>query len=193
MITFLGNGHNNHLYEDIIFKYRNDKDVLVSCQYSHKVSGNILSTQPSVNIHYGVLPHYRGLNPIYWQMMNGYEVGVTLHWMDEGFDTGDIIDTYSFPHHGRTADECYKECEKQGVRLLEYWMPFILDGTTPRKKQGDGRFWKKAEVDWKTVNKIHTPFFDPSEVKRIFATHFEGKQYPEMEIGGRTFELRLKK
>ena len=45
-----------------------------------------------LNIHPALLPHNRGLFPYFWAMANGdQETGVTLHWVDERFDTGDLL------------------------------------------------------------------------------------------------------
>jgi methionyl-tRNA formyltransferase len=185
-MIFLGNARTQKLYQDIIAE-NITKYVLVSCQYPKKIDVS-LHDCPCVNIHYGVLPYFRGMAPIYHQMMSGDTAGVTLHYMDNEFDTGDIIDSYSFPHHGKTANEVYDECEKRGKELLIAHLPKIIDGTARRTKQTGGTFWKSPR--WHEVKKIHTPFFDSHELRTIFATHFEGKQYPIMEICGRKFELR---
>ena len=48
----------------------------------------------TINFHPSLLPDYRGANPYYWTLRNGEETtGVTLHYMDSGFDTGPIIKT----------------------------------------------------------------------------------------------------
>lgn len=45
-----------------------------------------------INIHNSPLPKYRGMLPNFWQMFHGEEsVGVTVHKIDKGIDTGDII------------------------------------------------------------------------------------------------------
>lgn len=45
-----------------------------------------------VNCHFGMLPNYRGMSPYMWALAHGEtEMGVTAHFMDEAFDTGDII------------------------------------------------------------------------------------------------------
>lgn len=45
-----------------------------------------------VNIHPSLLPSGRGPEPVFWTFRNGErETGVTVHWMDEGFDTGPIL------------------------------------------------------------------------------------------------------
>jgi methionyl-tRNA formyltransferase len=128
-------------------------------------------------------------------MMNGDSVGVTLHYMTDKFDDGDIIDFYSFPHCGKTADECYDECEKRGRELIETWLPKILDGTAPRQKQDErfAEYYDKDSIDWSKANVISGIFLSTENNRDIFATHFVGKQYPEITLKGRTFELRLKK
>jgi len=50
-----------------------------------------IPTIGTLNVHMGMLPHYRGMNVAEWATFNGDPVGVTVHWMDPGVDTGDII------------------------------------------------------------------------------------------------------
>lgn len=45
-----------------------------------------------INFHYGILPKYRGSNPVLAQMLNGEtESGITIHLVDENIDTGPIV------------------------------------------------------------------------------------------------------
>lgn len=45
-----------------------------------------------INFHYGLLPQYRGANPVLAQMLNGEsESGITIHRVDENIDTGPIV------------------------------------------------------------------------------------------------------
>lgn len=44
-----------------------------------------------LNVHPSLLPRYRGPDPLFWQLRAGEEsIGVTIHWIDEGLDTGPI-------------------------------------------------------------------------------------------------------
>jgi methionyl-tRNA formyltransferase len=192
-MVFFGNPRTREYYKDFVEK-NEAEPVLVSCQYPHKIKVSD-RTVPCVNVHYGLLPYYRGMYPIYHQMMNSESVGVTLHYMTDNFDDGDIIDFYSFPHYGKTANECYDECEKRGLELIRAWLPKILDGTAPRQKQDEGfaTYYDKDSVDWGKAKKINGIFISTEDKNRdIFATHFEGKQYPEIRLNGRLFELRAK-
>lgn len=50
-----------------------------------------------LNIHLGKLPYYRGVNPLFWTMLNNEEqITVTVHIAEEGIDTGDIVFEKSF-------------------------------------------------------------------------------------------------
>jgi len=44
-----------------------------------------------LNAHPGLLPKYRGLDPIEWAIHNGDDIGVTIHFVDKGVDTGGIV------------------------------------------------------------------------------------------------------
>jgi methionyl-tRNA formyltransferase len=50
-----------------------------------------------LNVHPSLLPQYRGPNPLFWQLYDmATEGGVTIHFADEGEDTGDIVAQRSF-------------------------------------------------------------------------------------------------
>ena len=70
-------------------------DLIVTCAYGKILPKEILlyPKYKCVNIHASLLPKYRGSAPIQWAILNGEkETGITLMYMDEGMDTGDIID-----------------------------------------------------------------------------------------------------
>ena len=51
-----------------------------------------------INCHAGKLPFYRGRNILNWVLINDEkEFGITVHFVDEGIDTGDIILQKTFP------------------------------------------------------------------------------------------------
>ncbi len=74
-------------------------DVAVVCSFSKKIPKEMLELVPGgfINCHPSLLPDYRGGNPYFYIINNGEKKsGVTLHYMDEEFDTGDIIVQQSF-------------------------------------------------------------------------------------------------
>ena len=71
-----------------------DIDAAVVCSFNYKIPQVLLDSTKDgfINVHPSLLPKYRGGNPYSRVIMNGEaETGVTIHFMDEGFDTGDII------------------------------------------------------------------------------------------------------
>lgn len=73
---------------------RKEHDLGVSIGYDKKLPPWLIRHPrlKNINIHPSLLPHYRGANPYFWVIKNQEpETGVTLHYMDENFDTGPII------------------------------------------------------------------------------------------------------
>ena len=68
-------------------------DVNLSIAYNQIFRAAMRGTAPYfLNVHAGKLPEYRGRNVINWALINGErEIGITVHLVDEGIDTGDIV------------------------------------------------------------------------------------------------------
>lgn len=69
-------------------------DIAVVCSFNYKIPKILLESVKNgfINVHPSLLPQYRGPNPYSSVIINDEkETGVTLHFMDENFDTGDII------------------------------------------------------------------------------------------------------
>ena len=77
-----------------------DCDVLVSMSFNQIFRKDIINLTPIgiINCHAGKLPFYRGRNILNWVLINDEkEFGITVHFVDEGIDTGDIILQKTFP------------------------------------------------------------------------------------------------
>jgi folate-dependent phosphoribosylglycinamide formyltransferase PurN len=69
-------------------------DVVVSVHFNQRIRGPVIALAPRgvINVHGALLPRNRGLFPYFWALANGdSETGVTVHWVDEDFDTGPIL------------------------------------------------------------------------------------------------------
>ena len=69
-------------------------DLNISMSYDQILRQPIIESAPLgfINCHAGKLPYYRGRNVINWAIINDeQEIGLTVHYVDEGIDTGDII------------------------------------------------------------------------------------------------------
>jgi len=69
-------------------------DLLLSIYLNQRIRPALLRipTLGALNVHGALLPRNRGLFPYFWVLANGdHEAGVTVHWVDEHFDTGDVV------------------------------------------------------------------------------------------------------
>ena len=69
-------------------------DIFITCAYGQIISEEIINLPKykTINVHFSLLPFYRGASPVQWALINGEKiVGVTIMNTDKGIDTGDII------------------------------------------------------------------------------------------------------
>ena len=69
-------------------------DLIVICHFQKLISSKIINLPllGCINLHPSLLPYYRGMSPQHYPIINGEsETGITVHYVDEGIDTGDII------------------------------------------------------------------------------------------------------
>jgi methionyl-tRNA formyltransferase len=114
-------------------------DLIVTCAYG-KIIPKVLLDYPKygcINIHASLLPKYRGAAPIQWSLINGEEkTGVTLMYMDEEMDTGDIID--SIEYQIKDTDDIgslHDNLSILGSKLLASNLDSIINGNIKRIKQ----------------------------------------------------------
>ena len=77
-----------------------DCDLFVSLSFNQIFKSEIISIPKNgiINCHAGKLPFYRGRNILNWVLINDEsEFGITVHFVDEGIDTGDIISQKVYP------------------------------------------------------------------------------------------------
>lgn len=113
-------------------------DLIVVAAYGKILPVSVLELPKygCVNIHASLLPKYRGAAPIHRAIINGDAVtGVTLMYMAEGMDTGDMIAKAETEIGTKTVEEMHEELAELGARLLMDTLPQLLDGTAPRQAQ----------------------------------------------------------
>lgn len=79
---------------------RYECDLFVSMSFNQIFRNELINLPPmkAINCHAGKLPFYRGRNILNWALINDEkEFGVTVHYMNEGIDTGDILAQNCYP------------------------------------------------------------------------------------------------
>lgn len=89
---------NSSEFLNLIIGY--DCDLFVSMSFNQIFKSKIINlpSLKTINCHAGKLPFYRGRNILNWALINDEkEFGITVHYVDEGIDTGDIILQKCYP------------------------------------------------------------------------------------------------
>jgi methionyl-tRNA formyltransferase len=147
--------------EDVIAQLRAYRpDAILVVAYAKLIPPEILELPQHgcINVHPSLLPRYRGAIPLQASIFAGdRETGVCTFFMDEGYDTGDII-VMRHTHLGQ--DETFTELAARlalvGADVLGETIELLRQGTAPRQKQpaeAEGGYTKpmsKADlsIDW---------------------------------------------
>lgn len=126
-------------------------DIAVVCSYGKLFPQEFLTSVKDgfINVHPSLLPRYRGGNPYSHVIINGErETGVTLHFMDEHYDTGDIIMQKKVKIFDTdTMGTIFNRLNFLGAdMLLEVLCKYENDEELPRIKQPSGYFVKAPEI-----------------------------------------------
>ena len=116
-------------------------DVIITCAYGQIVPKAVLDCPRlgCINIHASILPKYRGASPIIHAIMNGErETGITLMYMAEGLDTGDIIKCEKVDIlDDDNLETLSNKLSLLGSKMIIEELPRIIKGENDRIKQDD--------------------------------------------------------
>ena len=116
-------------------------DIIVTCAYGQIIPKEILDCPRlgCINVHASLLPKLRGGAPIHKAIIDGYEkTGITIMYMDEKMDNGDIISQSEIKiTDDMTTEILHDKLSIMGRELLLETLPSIIDGTNDRIKQDE--------------------------------------------------------
>src|SRR3990172_1512541 len=134
-------------------------DLLFSFYYRSMLKKEVLGIPRlgALNLHGSLLPKYRGRAPVNWVLVKGEaETGVTLHFMTEKPDAGDIVGQAAVPiAFDDTALTMFGKMESAASRLLDDLLPRIAREDIPRRANDlvrgsyfGGRRPEDGRIDW---------------------------------------------
>lgn len=104
-------------------------DLVIVCGFSLKVPKDVLNIPKYgfLNIHFGKLPENRGPDPLFWSITKGKKhTSITIHQMDEGWDTGKILLEQSIPIiPGETMGMVHSKMSCMLGQLAEKALPLV--------------------------------------------------------------------
>ena len=123
-------------------------EIGVSVLFGYILRNRILSLFPRecVNLHPAFLPWNRGAYPNVWSIVERTPAGATLHYVDEGIDTGDIVAQKRVDVDPTdTGESLYRRLEGACVEVFREAWPSLREGRAPRVPQpAGGTFHRSA-------------------------------------------------
>ncbi len=177
-------------------------DIIITCAYG-QIIPKILLDLPRlgcINVHASLLPYLRGGAPLHHAIIDGYKkTGVTIMYMDETMDTGDIINSVTYEIKDTdNVGNVHDNLSIMGADLLMETLPSIVNGTNKRLKQDNDKATYAYNISrsdehldfndsginierkvrglnpWPLANTI----FDDEEIKVISGYFVKGKSNP---------------
>ncbi|WP_313893785.1 ankyrin repeat domain-containing protein [Psychrobacillus sp.] len=129
--------------------YNIDDLIFLSLEFDKIIDPEKFNTDNLYNIHFSLLPKYKGMYTSYWPLRNGEDhSGVTLHRIDHGIDTGNIIAQKKFIiGSGMTCRELYSAYLENGIVLIKEWFHELVNSKitcSPQPSQYSSYYSKKT-------------------------------------------------
>ena len=120
-------------------------ELVIVVAYGRLVPHAALDVLPWWNLHFSLLPHWRGAAPVQHSILNGAHQGVSIFQLDAGMDTGPLIG--SLPHvisPDTTAGEAMLDMASRGSNLL---LELLESPPQPQPQVGEGSLAPKISRD----------------------------------------------
>lgn len=127
-------------------------DLMISYNYIYLLKEDVLKfiKYRAINLHISLLPWNKGIKPNLWSFLENTPKGVTVHLMNKGLDTGDILlqkELY-FDEKNETLGTSYKKLHQAIQRLfINNWNNVKNFNIKPIKQKGKGTIHTKKDFD----------------------------------------------
>lgn len=215
------NPHNNDPWDDIPCMYEfcteNDIEIIpieelaqkfskqeldlgLSCRFGEIIKKEVIDlfSKGIINMHGGLLPEFAGLYSCNFSVLYGADKGGgTLHYIDEGIDTGNILRRCEFDME--EDDTGYTVFQKTQKTLFENMMeiiPLVLEGKIEAypmqelvNKGYESRYFNKRSIY--SYKKIDSKMSEKEILRRVKAFDFPGYEPAYMMVNGKKVYLRM--
>ncbi|MGM0365843.1 MAG: methionyl-tRNA formyltransferase [Actinomycetota bacterium] len=140
-------------------------DIFIVCGYQFYLPKEILDIPPmgAVNFHSSLLPRHCGMHPGFWTIWYGdKKSGMSVHFMDEGLDTGDIIyQTKVEVLSGDTIEALYGRIWDSSPDIISRLLSDLDSNSVPRRPQDMSKYFYNYDIGEKD---FELDFRQPAEV-----------------------------
>lgn len=153
-----------------------EADVVISVLYDRIFKIEELQNKSAFNFHPGILPDYRGSGNYSWCLINKEkETGITLHVIDEGIDTGEIISIEKFQILEKdTSFSLFQKGEHVIFNMFKEWFKKLLRGNYTSQPQPEGNYktyYRKDLQESLDLTRFAKAFSFPNKQKAFYYNH----------------------
>tara|TARA_B100000700_G_C15001341_1_gene836430 strand:- start:700 stop:1299 length:600 start_codon:yes stop_codon:yes gene_type:complete len=172
--------------ELIIVENIEESEIIFSIIYDKIFDEKFLKNRKCFNFHCGILPYYGGSNASCWSIINREkEYGITLHEIDKGLDTGNIVEIRKFKISDTdTAHDLYTKGEDLIYQMFKDNFKNLIDGNYVSTKQDlrDTKIYYKREIEnAKDLTRFIKAFYFPGKEPAYFFNRAGKKVYINYE------------
>ncbi|MGH8915718.1 MAG: methionyl-tRNA formyltransferase [Acidimicrobiia bacterium] len=141
-------------------------DYVIGVHFPYIIPESVLEI-PKIgvlNLHPALLPYNRGWHTPSWAILDQTPIGATLHFMDRGVDTGDIVAQAEIEVRPEdTAHSLYRRLLALEIDLFEESWPLLASGSPPRRKQSpdEGTGHNRADLTSDSVQRLDLESSEP--------------------------------
>lgn len=161
------------------------------------ISSGLLSLpkQGFVNTHPSLLPYNRGKHYNFWALVEQAPFGVTLHYVDQGIDSGDIVAQKTISYGWEdTGETLYLKAGQAMLDLFKSAYPVLRSGVIPRVPQdiSKGSLHYAREIDAVSKIDLERSYTARDLLNLLRARTFPGYPACHFEDGGDEYEISVK-
>jgi methionyl-tRNA formyltransferase len=164
--------------------YKHEDAIFLSLEFDTIVKPNLFKTNFLFNIHFSLLPAYKGMYTSALPILHEkYKTGVTLHEIDSGIDTGDIIDQKEITiDNTDTAKDLYTKYIKIGTELVIKNITNLVENNYSSYKQSSKQstYYGKKSIDYSDL-KINYRQTAEQVLRELRAFSFREYQLPKFQ------------
>lgn len=175
--------------------YQSKVSFFLSLEFDQIIKPERLGTDAAYNMHFSILPKYKGMYTSIWPILFAdEESGVTLHKIDSGIDTGDIVAQKTFKiENSERSQDCYRKYIESSKELLSEWFDKIISNEISYVKQAaeNSTYFSAKTIDfldleidfnktaWQVKRQVYAFSFRPYQLLK-----FKNKQISDVVIQG---------
>ncbi len=187
----------SRLHEEQVLELiqRCNADIALSVFFGYILKPNLLRLFPQgvINLHPAYLPYNRGAYPNVWSIVDQTPAGVTMHYVDNGVDTGDIISQQRLPVEPTdTGGSLYSKLEQACVALFKDTWPRVRSGQVTRRPQSaEGTVHRVRDVEFLDKIDLEQTYTARQLIDILRARTFSPYPGAYFEVDGRRIYVRL--